>query len=85
MRASLPLAPPDSAALTQRGLLLRGVLSTAALPAPLREALRSLDATWLDGHARFSVIRQGGQNAACPSPIFGDDPVFRIVQWDDNL
>ncbi|MCB9475219.1 MAG: hypothetical protein H6678_15560 [Candidatus Delongbacteria bacterium] len=45
----------------------------------------TLDATWLDGHARFSVIRQGGQNAACPSPIFGDDPVFRIVQWDDNL
>lgn len=80
MRASLPLAPPDSAALTQRGLLLRGVLSTAALPAPLREALRSLDPTWLDypqlivfGHAGPLLWR--ALRVAVPDLAATSDPV----------
>lgn len=44
----------------------------------------TLDATWLDGHARFGVIRRSGGGDPC-GPAEGKAPVFRIVQWDDNL
>jgi len=45
----------------------------------------TLDATWIDGHARFSVIRRTDEGEGCGSGPAGDEPVFRVVQWDDNL
>ncbi len=39
----------------------------------------------ITGHARFSVRREVPTGAECASPVYDDDPVFRIRQWDDDL
>jgi hypothetical protein len=37
------------------------------------------------GHARFSALRSSPGEEACQSPIYGDQAVFRLQQWDDDL
>ncbi len=44
-----------------------------------------LDQSVLTGHANFSVLRSVPMEDICQSPIFGAEPVFRIIQWDDDL
>jgi hypothetical protein len=39
----------------------------------------------LAGHATFTVIKSVPLDEFCQSPIFGPTPVFRIIQWDDDL
>jgi len=44
-----------------------------------------LDQNVVNGHATFSVIKSATLDEYCQSPIFGEAPVFRIIQWDDDL
>ena len=53
------LGPHDSRVLSERGLLLRGVLSVAALPEPLRATLAAQDPAFLD-YAQLLVFAHAG-------------------------
>ena len=44
-----------------------------------------LDQGVITGHANFTVVKAAPVDEFCQSPIFGQAPVFRIIQWDDDL
>ncbi len=44
-----------------------------------------LDQELITGHANFTVVKAAQVVEFCQSPIFADEPVFRIIQWDDDL
>jgi hypothetical protein len=44
-----------------------------------------LDQSVITGHANFTVLKAAQVDEFCQSPIFGQTPVFRIIQWDDDL
>lgn len=39
----------------------------------------------INGHARFTAVRRAPVGEECFGPIHGTDPVFRLLQWDDDL
>ena len=45
----------------------------------------SLDGEVLTGNARFSMIKRAEPEEECLSPLFESSPVYRILQWDDEL